>query len=116
MIEKRQHSRILVQDLHAEICVTESGTSQQSILQGSVVDMSNSGIKIKLLSPMPHTSPMSKISILLTNSNLSNPMTIKGMVRHISVNNECGVAFSNEVGNADIDEFLFECVRNIATN
>jgi hypothetical protein len=116
MVEKRQHSRILVQDLHAEICVTEPGACQQSILQGSVIDMSNSGIKIKLLSPMPHTSSMSKISIVLTNSNLSNPMTIKGMVRHISVNNECGVAFSNQTENADIDEFLFECVRNNATN
>ena len=34
MREKRQHERVLAQDLHADICVTVSDSEQAMVLKG----------------------------------------------------------------------------------
>lgn len=114
MLEKRQHPRVKIQELHAEICVSAADPFQRCILQGSVLDMSNTGIKIKLLTAMPKIPAHSNISIVLTNVNLSTPLKIKGMLRHVSADNECGIAFSSQTSTLEVDEFVFECVRNNA--
>lgn len=113
MTEKRQNSRVLVRDLHADISVIGPDSLLVTTLTGGVVDMSYSGIKIKLLTAMPNIASQSKITIILTGASLSTPMTIKGMVRHISAANECGIAFTNELGMPEIDSFVFECIRKI---
>ncbi|MDP5031914.1 MAG: PilZ domain-containing protein [Paraglaciecola sp.] len=116
MLEKRQHSRVLVEDLQADICFTDPDSDHVTVLTGGVVDMSYSGIKIKLGAALPNIPSLSKISIVLTSASLSTPMTIKGMVRHTSEQNECGIAFSSENGASDVGEYLFECIRKVPHN
>jgi hypothetical protein len=116
MIEKRQHPRVLVQDLHAEIYVTSPDLIQTTVLKGTVVDMSHSGIKIKLISVMPSITQQSNITIVLTNINLSTPIKITGMLRYISESKECGIMFSSNTGTSLIDGFVFECVRSRPTS
>jgi hypothetical protein len=113
MLEKRQEARVLAQDLHADICVMGPDSEILTTMKGEVVDMSYSGIKIKLSAAMPNIPSQSKITILLSNPNLTTPVTIKGMVRYLSKENDCGIAFANEQGKSELGKFLFECVRKI---
>lgn len=65
---------------------------------------------------MPNIPPQCKVTIVLTSSTLTTPMTIKGSVRHISETNECGIALTKDVGESDGGKFLFECIRKIPNN
>ena len=78
-----------------------------------MLDMSYSGIRIKLTSAMPDnlTDSDVKISLKLPNSDVS--CIIKGHIRHISESTELGLQYASHHKEGDVDQFMFECVRKV---
>ncbi|GAB4255130.1 MAG: hypothetical protein Kow0065_02920 [Methylomicrobium sp.] len=107
--ERRNHPRLSIRGLKAYINIDR--LSQDSIeIEGQVVDISYTGIKISLTSPLPEKSEgIVKIVILLPESNI--PLTIHGKIRHFCPRSGYGIHFNESTAEEDLDEFMFECVK-----
>ena len=64
--DKRQHPRLSLKGVHANITISNALSEDSIHLEGDMVDMSYSGIRIKLLSEMPQNLPASNVKIVLT--------------------------------------------------
>jgi hypothetical protein len=113
--DKRQHPRLSLKGVHANITISNALSEDSIHLEGDMVDMSYSGIRIKLLSEMPQNLPASNVKIVLTLPNSDISCTIKGAIRHISNNAEVGMHYRDYHKEDDVDAFMFECVKHIDT-
>ncbi len=109
--EKRRHPRFNPKGITASICIIPPSPDEEVSLQGTIVDMSYSGVKIKLSSAMPEDLPKSKIRIDLTLPESGIPFTINGVIKHISEPSECGFHYSEHHSEDEVDELMFECVK-----
>lgn len=109
--ENRRHARFNPKELKATITIFQPLVNKDIHLQGNVIDMSYSGIKIKLLSPMPHDLPESKIKITVIMPNSGISFTIKGSIKHVNKQAEYGVHYSQEHDEDAVDDFMFECIK-----
>lgn len=80
-----------------------------------MVDMSYSGIRIRLLSEMPQNLPDSNVKIVLTLPSSGICCTIKGSIRHINADSEVGLHYSDYHKENEVDAFMFECVKHMDT-
>ena len=95
----------------ADITIAPPPPDEQIALQGKVIDMSYSGIRIKLTEMMPRNIPESKIKINMVMPNSGIPFTIQGVIKYLSEDSECGFSFDNNHAETELDDFMFECVR-----
>lgn len=109
--ENRRHVRFCPQGLEAEITLIDLLTNIEVCLQGQVVDMSYSGIRIKLSSPLPSGLPDSQVKIAVTMPKSGVTMQIKGSVRHMTQQAEYGLDYFRDNSEQDIDAFMFECIK-----
>jgi hypothetical protein len=111
MIEKRKHVRFDPKGVLANINIYPASPHEKISLQGIVLDMSCSGIKIKLFSAIPTDIGESKMEIDLTLPKSAFPIAIKGVIRHVNPQSEMGFMFAEDQAKQEIDDLLFECVK-----
>jgi hypothetical protein len=80
-------------------------------MDGVVVDMSYSGIKIKLDQPLEYdvTEGELRISIKLPESGVI--VSIHGMIRHVQEQRQCGLQYSDQHTEDELDSLMFECIK-----
>lgn len=111
LIDKRKHARIKPQNLTATITIFTPDSKGEIHLEGDVLDMSASGIKIKLFSAMPDDIPESKISINVTMPKSGLPVVIKGIIKRLDNQSECGIQYFKDHPKEIVDNLLFECIK-----
>ncbi len=111
--EKRRHPRFSPIGLTATIDLSPVSSDEEIHLQGTVIDLSYSGIKIKLFSEMPEELPKSKIKIYLTIPDTGIQVTINGMVKHVNNKSEYGLKYSEQNAEQEVDALMFECIKSV---
>jgi hypothetical protein len=111
VIDNRRHTRVKPQSLTAIITIFPPTPEDEIHLEGTVLDMSTSGIRIKLFSAMPTDIPKSKIKINFTMPKSGLPITIKGIIKHLDTKSECGINYVNDHPSELMDNLLFECIK-----
>ena len=109
--DKRKHLRFNPQGLSANITIEPPLPDDEIILQGTVVDMSYSGIKIKLSAAMPENIPESNIRIDMKMPESGIPITIRGSIKHWNEQSECGLHYSVDHPENEVDDLMFECIK-----
>ena len=107
--ERRLHPRFIPQDLKAHITISRS-LEETIEIEGQVIDISYSGIKISLDSPLPETSEGHlKIIMILPESNI--PLTIHGEIKYASPDLNYGMQYLENSPEEKLDQLMFECVK-----
>jgi hypothetical protein len=109
--DNRRHVRFNPKGLKATITIYQPLVDEDIHLQGSIIDLSYSGIRIKLLSAIPADLPESKIKIAVTMPKSGISITIKGSIRHFNEEAEYGVHYSEDHNEHTVDDFMFECIK-----
>jgi len=110
--ENRTRIRFNPEGLAAHIIIDPPPPGGEIIIDGQVVDMSYSGIKIRLKEPLGQAVEDAelRISIVLPESRV--PVSIHGMIKHIHEKHECGLQYNLDKHSEDeFDELMFECVK-----
>lgn len=107
-LEKRNHRRLKPKGLQAGI-VFHSRTTREISLNAEILDISYSGIRVKLQDPIsPDVSGKIKITMILPES--GTPFSVHGILKHQHVESECGLHYVDHV-EGSIDDLMFECVE-----
>jgi len=108
--DNRIHPRIEPQNLAAHIKITRP-PAEDFLTEGFVLDISYSGIKIKLNSPIQaEENDQITISLQLPKSGI--PVAIHGIIKHQLSNTECGIYFGDLHPEEHVDDLMFECVMH----
>lgn len=110
-IDKREHPRFTSSDLNAVITISPPPPDKLISLEGTVLDMSHKGIRIKLHTAMPQGIPTSKILINIVMPQSGLPVKIHGFIRHISKESECGIKYHEDHSDDELESLLFECIK-----
>ncbi len=110
--EKRAYPRYCPVGLQALIVVEEIGQPPFRTL-GEVVDISCTGIKIRLNVPLTQLSGR-RVRIELVLPETGIPLTIRGTIKHWPSPEEFGFHYADELPDMFKDNLLFECVKSIA--
>lgn len=108
--ERRNHPRFSVGGLKAHVTINRP-VKDTLEFDGEVIDLSYTGIKILLDSPLPYVSE-GRVMIALVLPNSQIPVTIRGEIKHFCAVTGYGMQYSNHVPQKAIDELLFECVKS----
>jgi len=109
--ENRNHPRFRPNGLNANISIDPPPPDEEIVLEGKIVDMSYTGIKIKLTKPIDNNLPTSEIKINLTMPESGVPVSIHGIIKHINEKDECGLEYSKKHQEQDVDDLMFECIK-----
>lgn len=109
--DKRNHIRINPEGLAAHIIIDPPPPADEIVVDGWVVDMSYSGIKIKLKQPFGQEIEEAelRISIILPESGVV--VAIHGSIKHIHKRDECGLQYAEHHTEEALDNLMFECVK-----
>lgn len=108
---RRKHPRFSPNGLSANIALISNSFDKETIVEGIIIDMSSTGIKIKLKSAIPSGLPLDKIKITLKMPQSGIFVSIHGIIRHIQNNTEFGLQFSEDHLEKEINDLIFECVK-----
>jgi len=111
-MDKREHPRYASSDLSAVITISPPPPDELISLKGTVVDMSQNGIKIKLHSAMPDAIPTSKILINIIMPKSGLLVKIRGFIRHINAESEYGINYHKDHKEEELKNLLFECIKS----
>ncbi len=107
--EKRLYPRVNPKNLIAHITINRP-PDEALTMDGIVVDLSHSGIKIKLSAPlMAEINDQITINLQLPKSGI--PICIHGVIVHRRSPMECGLHFVDQPPLKSIDSLMFECVK-----
>lgn len=106
--ERRQSPRFNPEGLKANITLE---SAQDTInLEGEVVDISHTGVKLKLKEPMPVSIDRKiRIDLLLPGSGI--PFSISGILKHQLNATELGLHYVDYPVVEALDSFMFECIK-----
>lgn len=105
--EKRNHKRIKPKGMQAGLVVNTE--NQELSLDAEILDISYSGIRVKLKQPIASDMIGSiKINMILPESN--TPFCVHGILKHQSTHDECGLHYIDHI-HGSIDDLMFECVE-----
>jgi hypothetical protein len=110
-MDKRKSPRYTPSDLSAVITISPPPPDALISLKGTVLDMSQNGIKIKLHSAMPNTIPTSKILINIVMPKSGLQVKIRGFIRHINAESEYGINYHKDHKEDELKNLLFECIK-----
>lgn len=106
-IERRLHPRVCPQGLRATIFVE---TQPEALsFEGDVLDISLTGIKIRLDKPSSDLDGNIRIVVSLPETGI--PLTISGILKHQRNLSEVGLHYIDQPENDKLDRFLFECTK-----
>lgn len=107
-VERRQSPRFNPRGLTANILL--ESPHDRTNMQGEVVDISHTGIKIKLNTPT--ASDMDgKIRIQLFLPESGIPFSISGILKRQPNPTELGLHYVESAGIAALENFMFECIK-----
>jgi PilZ domain len=106
--ERRQSPRHNPVGIRATISL--DSTAHPMSLEGEVVDISQSGLKIRLDTPCA-ADLSGKIKIQLTLPNSGIPLTISGVLKHKSPANELGLQYVDNEKAVEMDNFMIEVIK-----
>jgi hypothetical protein len=107
-IEKRSHKRIKPAGIKADVHLN-SNVKPDKVINGEILDISFSGIRIKLSKPLPkNTRGTIKISLKLPVS--GSPFQIYGTLKHQQSDSECSIHYTDHVMGS-IDDLVYECIK-----
>ena len=109
--DKRIHQRFNPEGLAAHIIIDPPPPDEAIIIDGLVVDMSYSGIKIKLKQPFMQDVEEAelRISIVLPESGVT--VSIHGLIKHVQAQHEFGLQYAERHTEDELDNLMFECVK-----
>jgi c-di-GMP-binding flagellar brake protein YcgR len=106
--ERRKYPRFNPQGLKANIML--ESPNDPTHLEGEVVDISYTGIKIKLNTPAAdNLDGKIKIRLYLPESGI--PFSISGILKHKINSTELGLHYVESPGVKALDGFMFECIK-----
>lgn len=109
--ERRQSPRINPNGLKASIYLEPS--HDPAYMEGEVVDISYTGIKIRLNTPTANgMDGKIKIQIFLPDSGI--PLSITGVLKHKNAENEIGMHYLHGPNVYEMDRFMFECTKLVS--
>ena len=109
--DKRECQRYSTSNLNAVITISPPPPDELISLEGTVLDMSQKGVKIKLHTPMPSGIPTSKILINIVMPQSGLPVKIRGFIRHMNEESECGINYDKNHSDDELNNLLFECIK-----
>ena len=112
--DKRKHQRFHPENFLATVTLTTEPSGEKINFEGTVVDMSYTGIKIKLNSPINIELDKAEININLIMPESGIPLSIKGVIKHFHKQSECGLQYTGKDSGSDINNLMFECIKGIA--
>jgi hypothetical protein len=105
--ERRLHPRINPQGLRAKIFLEPP--HDPGNLEGEVLDISLTGIKIKLDEPSGDLGGKIKIALFLPETGI--PFSITGVLKHQTTASELGLQYVANANADAMDRLLFECTK-----
>ncbi len=109
--EKRTRKRFNPEGLIAHIIIDPPPPDEEIVIYGEVVDMSYTGIKIKLEHPLALIVDNAELRISIRLPESGVPMSIHGMIRHVNDYCECGLQYAEKHTETEMDDLMFECVK-----
>jgi PilZ domain len=106
--ERRIYPRYSPKALTASIRLGEEPDLRY--LEGDVMDISFTGIKIRLKTPSAWNMA-GKIRIDMTLPETGIPMRISGILRHQTTSGDVGIEYVDAANVIDMDKFIFECIK-----
>lgn len=104
--DNRLHLRIKPNGLQADLIY--HADDQEVILEADIIDISYSGIRVKLKQAIPPDMTGNiRINMLLPESHA--PFSVHGILKHQN-DAECGLHYLDHV-HGSIDDLMFECVE-----
>ena len=105
--EKRNHHRVKPSGLQAGLLFKKT-SSQEVSLDAEILDISYSGIRVKLKEPLSEgISGKVKITMILPES--GTPFSVHGVLKHQDTESVCGLHYVDHV-DGSIDDLMFECI------
>jgi len=111
MTDNRKHPRFCPNGLAASISIEPPPPDEKLTFDGTVVNISYTGIKIKLSAPLNIDIPDSLLHISLTLPESGVPVTIRGTIKHLNNNSECGLQYTGKDLEHTVDDLMFECIK-----
>ncbi len=107
--DQRQHARFNPEGLVAHVTL-ENEALDQVYVNGEVINISHSGIRLKLTEPLlAHVNDKIKIQLILPESGI--PLTIRGVIKHEIADNEFGLHYENPPSKNDYEDIILECFK-----
>lgn len=111
--ERRRSPRYCPKGLRAAICLEPS--HDLAYMEGEVVDISYTGIKIRLDTPTAgHMAGKIRIQVQMPESGI--PLTITGILKHQSTPTDIGLNYAESSNVIELDKFMFECIKLAKTD
>ncbi len=109
--ERRKYPRLSPQGMKATITLDPIHNIAETI-EGDVVDISFTGIKIRLRTPIAgNMAGPIRIELVLPDTGI--PFFIAGVLKHQDSPTELGLHYIDSPNVVDLDKFMFECVKLI---
>ncbi len=109
-VENRSRKRFNPDGLVAHI-VIDPETGSEIVFDGHVIDMSYSGIKIKLKEPISRLVEQAELNITLQLPESGVTVSIRGKIKHIPSPGQYGLQYTDHCDESDLDDLMFECVK-----
>jgi len=109
--DNRRHRRFSPNGLVANITIAPPLPADEITFEGVVVDMSYTGIKIKLNTPISDDMSASEILIELIMPESGVPVSIHGIIKYLNSEAECGLQYSEKHPEHKVDDLMFECIK-----
>jgi hypothetical protein len=109
--DKCKHPPFNFNGLRVNITLIPVASSEKITLAGTLVDISYTGIRIKLSNEIHPDLPDSKIKMDFIMPASGVPVSIHGMLRHVNVQAEYGLQHSNRHPAQAMDYSILECIR-----
>ncbi len=109
--DKRSHPRFHPEGLVATIRITLESPDKVISLRGDIIDLSCTGIKIRLDRPLMSDIDNSEIKILIRMPHSGVEASIHGRLRHCSDHGLCGLQFTAGHENDDMTQLMLNCIK-----
>ena len=107
--ERRNHPRLILDGLLTSKVANQS-LNKENVIIGDIIDISYSGIRVKLKKPL--TAKINDhIVISLTLPECGTPLTIHGNLKHQDSATEFGLHYIDNHPDTSVDDLLFECIK-----
>lgn len=110
--DQRNRKRFNPAGLAAHIIIDPPPPGGEIVIDGLVVDMSYSGIKIRLQEPLGQSVEEGELRISLILPESQVRVSIHGIIKHVHQQQDCGLQYDADKHSEDeLDELMFECVK-----
>ncbi|MEQ1528815.1 MAG: PilZ domain-containing protein [Methylococcales bacterium] len=113
--ERRKYPRFNLTGVVATLTLNHPSLAQLRV-NGEVMDMSHSGIKIHLDTPIFEKLDGRQIIIELVLPESGIPLTIRGVIKHQLSSSEYGLYYESLSDQDGLDKFIFECTKSLKSD